>query len=171
MRYPAELRREMNTKAGVTLRKAKRTGDACAVSKAMFPMQQSVLAKVDGSEFHHWQQFHNQRFEREQESLDHASGLTNTGEMSNAYFTSGSAFLCWKFTDYQRLTMPVLVVAGKFDGAVDPVQQRALAERLQHAVYDEFENSAHFPLCRGAYKIQQGYREISDWKISHFRCK
>ena len=51
-----------------------------------------------------------------QDSLDRASGLRNTGELSNAQFNAG--LLNYRFTAFDRLTMPVLVVVGGQDRAV-----------------------------------------------------
>jgi proline iminopeptidase len=53
--------------------------------------------------------------------------------------------LCYVFSGYKRLTMPVLVIAGKYDGAVGTEPAKALAKSLPRGHYLEFENSAHFP--------------------------
>jgi proline iminopeptidase len=50
----------------------------------------------------------------------------------------------YRFTRFEALTMPVLVIAGKHDGAVIPAGLRPLAEKLLHARWVEFENSGHF---------------------------
>lgn len=50
----------------------------------------------------------------------------------------------YRFTQFGRLTMPVLVIAGRLDGAVLPAGLRALAQKLPHAQYVEFERSGHF---------------------------
>ena len=57
-----------------------------------------------------------------------------TGDVVNRY----------RFTQFERVTMPVLVIAGKLDGAVLPAGLRGLAEKLPHARYVEFEKSGHF---------------------------
>jgi proline iminopeptidase len=75
--------------------------------------------------------------------------------MSQAYFSAGSPFLCYRFTAYDRLTMPVLIIGGKYDGAVDIQQLRALAQHLAHAKLDEFEHSAHFPYAEEAEKFER----------------
>lgn len=159
-RYPAQWKAAMAGADGEALRNgeaqaaAKRNGGACAVTKARFQVEMDALSKTNGSGFHHWQQFRNQRFEREQEALDAQSGLRNSGEMSNLYFSSGSDFLCYRFSAYERLTMPVLVIAGRYDGAIDPEQMRTLAQHLPDARYEEFANSAHFPYAEEPAKFE-----------------
>jgi proline iminopeptidase len=41
--------------------------------------------------------------------------------------------------------MPVLVIAGKYDGAVGVEPAKKLAEKLPNARFIEYQNSAHFP--------------------------
>ena len=50
----------------------------------------------------------------------------------------------YRFTQFERVTMPVLVIGGKLDGAVLPAGLRGLAEKLPRARYVEFERSGHF---------------------------
>lgn len=50
----------------------------------------------------------------------------------------------YRFTQFERLTMPVLVIAGALDGAVLPAGLRELARKLPNARYLEFERSGHF---------------------------
>lgn len=80
--------------------------------------------------------------EARMDSVNLARGVRNTGEMSRALFQGG--FLHYRFTAHSRLTMPVLVIAGRFDGAAQPEGLRALAERLPNARFVEFERSGHF---------------------------
>ena len=40
--------------------------------------------------------------------------------------------------------MPALIMVGKYDGAIGPGQMQALAARLPNALFDEFDQSAHF---------------------------
>lgn len=77
-----------------------------------------------------------------QDSVDAASGLRNTGELSNALFNHG--LLTYRFDAPARLTMPVLVVAGHQDYAIGLPQQRALAAALPHARLTEYEHAGHF---------------------------
>jgi proline iminopeptidase len=80
---------------------------------------------------------------RLQDSVDAASGLRNTGEMGGALF--GGGLLEYRFTGHARLTMPVLVVAGRHDSAIGLPQQRALARALPNARVVEYERGGHFP--------------------------
>lgn len=79
---------------------------------------------------------------RRQDSVDAASGLRNTGELSNALFQHG--LLTYRFDAPSRLTMPVLVVAGHQDYAIGLPQQRALATALPGARLVEYERAGHF---------------------------
>jgi proline iminopeptidase len=154
-RYPAAWGAAMASEHGHTFKKATAGNDACAVTQARFQVEMDALAKVDSPEFHHWQQFHNQKFRKEQDALDARSGLKNTGELSQAYFSPGSPFLCYRFTANDRLTVPVLIIGGKYDGAVDFKQLQALAQHLRHAELDEFEHSAHFPYAEEPAKFER----------------
>jgi proline iminopeptidase len=77
------------------------------------------------------------------DSLDAASGLRNTHELSGALFEAG--LLSYHFTGHDRLVMPVLVIAGRHDhqGGLEP--QRDLARLLPRATFVEYEESGHFP--------------------------
>jgi proline iminopeptidase len=77
------------------------------------------------------------------EAVEAANGYRNNGEMGGALFRGG--LLGYRFTAPERLTMPVLVVAGRHDGAARPEGLRELAGRLPNATYTEFERSGHFP--------------------------
>ncbi|HEX8693201.1 MAG TPA: alpha/beta hydrolase [Longimicrobium sp.] len=76
------------------------------------------------------------------DSVNAARGVRNTGEMSRALFAAG--LLRYRFTAFDRLAMPVLVIAGGHDGAAGPAGQRELARRLPNARFVEYENSGHF---------------------------
>jgi proline iminopeptidase len=76
------------------------------------------------------------------DSVNRARGIRNTGELSRALFSAG--LLQYRFTAQSRLTMPVLVIGGKFDGAAGPAGLRELASMLPHARFVEFEHSGHF---------------------------
>ena len=154
-RYPAAWGAAMASKDGQAFQKATAGKDTCAVTQARFQVEMDALAKVDSPDFHHWQQFHNQKFRKEQDALDARSGLKNTGELSQAYFSPGSPFLCYRFTAYDRLTMPVLIIGGKYDGAVDIKQLQTLAQHLRHAEFDKFERSAHFPYAEEPVKFER----------------
>jgi len=76
------------------------------------------------------------------DSVNAAHGVRNTGEMGRALFSSG--LLTYRFTAFDRLTMPVLVIAGRHDGAAQPAGLRELARRLPNARFVEYERSGHF---------------------------
>jgi proline iminopeptidase len=76
------------------------------------------------------------------DSVNTTRDVRNTGEMSRALFQAG--LLTYRFTAFDRVSMPVLVVAGAHDGAAGPPGQRELARRLPDARYVEFEKSGHF---------------------------
>ncbi len=50
----------------------------------------------------------------------------------------------YRFTKFAAVTMPVLVIAGRHDGAAISAGLRPLAEKLPHARFVEYENSGHF---------------------------
>ena len=76
------------------------------------------------------------------DSVNAARGVRNTGEIGRALFAAG--LLQYEFTDFQRVSMPVLVIAGRHDGVSQPAGLRALADRLPHARFVEFDRSGHF---------------------------
>ena len=143
-RYPREWQTALGGKSGDSLRLAKSQQDGCAIAKAEFSAEMAALQSVDGQAFHNWQQFRDQRYQQEQSALDNTSGLRNTGEIGTMYFGPSSQFPCYRFTAVSQLTMPTLVIAGKYDGAIGPEQMRTLAARLPNAHFDRFDQSAHF---------------------------
>lgn len=102
-----------------------------------------ALGQVDGQAFFNAIQFRDSTLRLRQDSVDAASGLRNTGEMSGALFSTG--IRRYRFAGAARLTMPVLVLGGRHDGAVGIDGQRALAASLPRAMFLEYEQSAHFP--------------------------
>jgi proline iminopeptidase len=76
------------------------------------------------------------------DSVNAAHGVRNTGEMGRALFSSG--LLTYRFRAFDQLTMPVLVIAGRHDGAAQPAGLRELARRLPDARFVEYERSGHF---------------------------
>ena len=163
-REPGAWRQAMGTADGAVLRKAEGGHDACVLAKARFAVIWRVYASPVSPRFHHWQQFHNQRFLLEQDALDRASGLSNTGEMVRALFHPGNPFLCYQFTAYQRLQLPVLVVEGRYDGAIGSEEMRQLTAKLPRARYDEFEQSAHFPYAEEPQKFEA---DVAGFLTSH----
>ncbi|HEY7771395.1 alpha/beta hydrolase [Longimicrobium sp.] len=77
------------------------------------------------------------------DSVNAAHGIRNTGELGRAIFQGG--LLQYRFTAFDRITMPVLVIAGWHDGAARPAGLRELASRLPNARFVEYERSGHFP--------------------------
>lgn len=75
------------------------------------------------------------------EAVEAAHGYRNTGEAGGALFRGG--LLGYRFTNLERLTMPVLIIAGGRDGAARPEGLRELADRLPHATFLEYERSGH----------------------------
>lgn len=159
-RYPDAWSTALSGDKGKAYQEAIKSKDVCVLSKAEFAVDIDALSHVDSQAFHNWQQFHDQRYQAEQAALDAASGLRNTGELSRAYFGPDSQFPCYRFTAYDRLTMPVLVVVGKYDGAVGVEQMRSLAEHLPHARFDEFEQSAHFAYEEEPEKFERDITEF-----------
>lgn len=76
------------------------------------------------------------------DSVEKAHGIRNSGEMGRALFSQG--LLGYRFGGYDRVTMPVLVIAGSHDGAARAEGLRVLAERLPRGKFMEFERSGHF---------------------------
>jgi proline iminopeptidase len=76
------------------------------------------------------------------DSVNAAQGIRNTGEMSRVIFSGGREI---QFRAYDRLTMPVLVIGGRYDGAVQPAGLRELASRLPNARFVEYDRSGHYP--------------------------
>lgn len=76
------------------------------------------------------------------DSVEAAHGVRNTGDLSRGLFRDG--LLGYRITGLDRLTMPVLVIAGHHDGAARPAGLRALATRLPNARFVEYDASGHF---------------------------
>lgn len=76
------------------------------------------------------------------EHADTAGGLRNTGELGGYLFSHG--LMEWRFAGHDRLTMPVLVIAGERDYQIGLQPQRDLAERLPDAELRVYEGAGHF---------------------------
>ena len=76
------------------------------------------------------------------DSVEAARGTRNTGELGGALFSQG--LLEYRFTAFDRVRAPVLVIAGGHDGAVHPDGLRPLAERLPVARFVAYESAGHF---------------------------
>jgi len=76
------------------------------------------------------------------DSVHTARNVVYGGELNRAVMAAlGNRY---RFTQFDVMTMPVLVIAGKFDGASLPAGLRELALKLPGARYVEFEKSGHF---------------------------
>ncbi|HEU0099340.1 MAG TPA: alpha/beta hydrolase [Allosphingosinicella sp.] len=76
------------------------------------------------------------------DEADSEGGLSNAGELGNAIVRQG--FFRYRFDKAERLTMPVLVIAGGKDFQAVAEPQRALAERVRNGRYLEYAESGHF---------------------------
>lgn len=73
---------------------------------------------------------------------DTLGGLRNTGELGGAIFQQG--LLEWRFQGHDRLTMPVLVIAGELDYQIGLAPQRDLAQALPSGRLLVYEGAGHF---------------------------
>jgi proline iminopeptidase len=79
---------------------------------------------------------------KRQDAIDAQSGLRNTGELGNALF--GGGLTSYRFAHPERVTMPVLVMAGAEDYAIGLPAQRALGQALPRARVVEYPGAGHF---------------------------
>lgn len=79
---------------------------------------------------------------RRLDSVNTARNVVYGSEVNRAVMAAGMNR--YRFTRFESVPMPALVIAGKHDGAAIPAGLRPLAEKLPHAQYVEFENSGHF---------------------------
>ncbi len=75
------------------------------------------------------------------DSVKEASGLRQTGELQRALFKAGLGQ--WRFTEFDRLTMPVLVIAGRHDYQVGMEAPRELARSLPQGQLQVYERGGH----------------------------
>lgn len=75
------------------------------------------------------------------DSVARLSGLRNTGELQRALFAQG--LLTYEFSAHQRLTMPVLIIAGQRDYQIGLEAQEELARRLPRARLVVYESGGH----------------------------
>ncbi|HEX2205642.1 MAG TPA: alpha/beta hydrolase [Longimicrobium sp.] len=108
----------------------------CAVELAAFPTREERAAWDTEA------MYPDPAVEARIDSVNAAHGIRNTGEIGRALFSSG--LLRYRFAAFDRLTMPVLVIAGGRDRAVAAEGLRALAERLPDGRFVEYERSGHF---------------------------
>lgn len=79
---------------------------------------------------------------KRQDSIETASGLRNTGELSSALMRNG--LLTYRFTAQERLTMPVLVVAGGKDASIGVRPQQRFASSLLRGQFLLYDRAGHF---------------------------
>lgn len=96
--------------------------------------------------------------ERLIELHDTLGGLRNTGELGGAIFQQG--FMEWRFDEHERLTMPVLVVAGELDYQIGLEPQRALAESLPRGELLIYEGAGHFMYVDQPERFARDMREF-----------
>jgi proline iminopeptidase len=76
------------------------------------------------------------------EQTDSEGGLRNTGQLGQALFAGG--LMTYRFDRPERLTMPVLVIAGQSDFQTVIEPQRDLVARLPDARILEYPGRGHF---------------------------
>jgi proline iminopeptidase len=130
-RYPADLQ-----KARAAAAERKETPDECYF--AFNSVADDIRERVNDETM-----FPDMKRVAEQREVDAKSGLRNTGELGGALWNSG--FLSYRFARFDRLTMPVLVIAGTEDYAIGLPAQRALARALPKATLVEYAGAGHFP--------------------------
>jgi proline iminopeptidase len=130
-RYPAELKQ-----ARAAAAERKENPDDCFFAFNSVP--DDIRERVNDETM-----FPDMKLVVEQRAVDAKSGLRNTGELGGALWNNG--FLSYRFERFERLTMPVLVLAGSEDHAIGPPAQRALAKRLPKATLVEYAGAGHFP--------------------------
>ena len=74
--------------------------------------------------------------------LDHIPGVANSGEMGGALFNQG--LMTYRFTRPDRITMPLLFIAGGKDFQTATAPQRKLAAQVRNGRVLVYPNSGHF---------------------------
>lgn len=92
------------------------------------------------------------------DSVDAASGYEHSGEMGRALFQGG--LLEYRFTGHDRVTMPVLIVAGLVDHQGGREPHRALARGLPRATLLELEDAGHFMYIDAADRFAREVRRF-----------
>lgn len=115
------------------------TMDAAGTDGALW----DAIAAAGGQRFFDRMQFVDDRRRARQDSLDAASGLANTGELSAALWAQG--FGTYRTPDVERIAAPTLLVVGAHDYAIGVGAMEALAARLPAATVRRYADSAHFP--------------------------
>ncbi|WP_257458349.1 alpha/beta fold hydrolase [Archangium lipolyticum] len=129
------------------------TGDTSDYTRVM-----RALRGLDAQSFFHQLQFRDAMYLQMQEAVDTESGLRNTGELSRALFSQ--ELLGYRFTAFDRITAPVLVVGGRYDNSIGLESIQALAKALPRATFLEYEQSGHFPYLEEADRFE---RDVSQF--------
>ena len=74
--------------------------------------------------------------------LDHIPGLANSGEMGGALFKQG--LFNYRFSRPERITMPLLFIAGGKDFQTAIAPQRSLAAKVRDGKVIVYPNAGHF---------------------------
>ena len=139
-RYRAQGLKELRPEAYA--RVAKDTVDSAGVMRSFCELEFRGLRGAERESFSNEMMFPDSMRRKAQERVDSASGLRNTGELSNALFSAG--LLNYQFKAFDRLTMPVLVVVGGKDRAVGGPPMAELARRLPNARLLTLPRGGHF---------------------------
>jgi len=139
-RYRAQGLKELRPEAYA--RVAKDTVDSAGVMRSFCELEFRGLRGAERESFSNEMMFPDSLRRKVQERVDSASGLRNTGELSNALFNAG--LLTYQFKAYDRLTMPALVVVGGKDRAVGGPPMAELARRLPNGRLVTLPRGGHF---------------------------
>jgi proline iminopeptidase len=112
-----------------------------------------ALRGLDAQAFFHSLQFRDATYQKQQEAVDAESGLRNTGELSRALFSN--ELLNYRFSAFERISAPVLLVGGQHDHAIGPESLKALAQALPRGSLLEYERSGHFPYLEEADRFER----------------
>jgi proline iminopeptidase len=115
------------------------------VANSQAPGGCNVFAALQGAEreaFMRGNMFPDAAVAARVDSVTAASGVRTTGEMSRALFAAG--FMNYRFAGHERLSMPVLVIAGAQDHQVGLESQRALAEGVANGRLEVYERAGHY---------------------------
>lgn len=118
-----------------------------------YPRVMRALRGLDAQRFFNGLQFHHERFREQQDAVDAASGLRNTGEQAGALMASGLPD--YRFTAFERVAAPVLIIGGRYDFSIGLETMRALAGHLPRATLREYEDSGHFPYLEEAERFER----------------
>lgn len=127
------------------------------------PDFQRVMGALEGLDvkgFFDGLQFHDARFREQQDTVDAASGLRNTGELAGALMAH--ELPGYRFSAPERIGAPVLIIGGRYDYSIGLETMRALAARLPRATLLEYEASAHFPYLEEAERFERDVAAFLD---------